>query len=144
MDLEGITDGERQILYDFTHMCNLKKHGLILDHFLNFSSSLLVLLLVSPLVVWWFSLVVCLCPFLSCFCVSIVGFWLVVIMGFIYLNLYLLVWNWWSFKFKHILKSTFFPPFPYVLCLWCHILYLHAYPFTVYYNYSLFYNFLVF
>ena len=28
-------------------------------------------------VVWWFSLVVCLCSFLSSFCVSIVGFWFV-------------------------------------------------------------------
>ena len=54
---------------------------------------------------FWFSLVVCLCSFFLVFYISILGFWFVVTIGFIYvyLKLYLLVLNWSSFKFRHIL-----------------------------------------
>jgi len=41
----------------------------------------------SSFVVWWFSLVVCLYSFICRFCVYVVGFWFVVTVGFIYVDL---------------------------------------------------------
>ena len=68
-----------------------------------------------------------------------------VIFGFLYAELYLLmlVLNWLTFRFKHILKMYIFTPLPNSFFL-CHMLYLHVYPLIVYCGYSCFYNSLSF
>ena len=57
--------------------------------------------------------------------------------------------KYWNFSFSislsneysHSKGSTFSPLIP-MFCFWCHILYLHVYPFPVYCSYSLFYLFI--
>ena len=56
------------------------------------STFLLFLPLLSSLVIWWLSLVLCLDSSVFCVCVSITDFWFVVSMRFIYSNLYVCVY----------------------------------------------------
>ena len=75
-------------------------------------------LLLSSLVIWCLSLVLCLDSFLFFVCVSIIDFWFVATKRFIYRNLsiylsiYLIVLSCWSINFKHIvtLHHLYSPP----------------------------------
>ena len=86
-------------------------------------------LLVSSLVIWWLSLVLCLDSFVCFFfiCVCIINFWLVFTMRFTYGNLYVIILSCWFIKFKCIFKN----PANYcsLLCLlfWHHILCLFVF-----------------
>ena len=109
----------------------LPSYYLFFCHFCG--SSLFISFFAFPIVVWWFSLVICLIYFIFIFCVSFVSFFSVVTMGFMYVDpkLYLLNLNWKAFKFKCVLEDLHFFLSSPIFWFWSQILHVNVYPLTI-------------
>ena len=94
---------------------------------------------------WWLSLVLCLDSFFFFVCISIIDFWIVVTMAFIYSNLYIdmIVLSCWSLNFKCTLRPCVCTLLPSRLLFLISYFMSNCfvYPLTAYCGYRWFYYF---